>query len=532
MGVGSFFKKSVRDLFIASPQGAAESIVWRYPEQAIPFGAKVTVRSDETAVFFREGKSMGVLEAGTYPIDSKNIPFITELFVSSLTGDNHYLTELFFVRRTEVLHRIEERELGAYSDLGSRLLVTLLFNTRFGVRVHRPVALIELLAGQRATAGEQVKAWIDGRVGSLLGAVVGQVMADEPVTRLVSNQYSEQIGQAVIEQAHRLFDAEGLEITRFVDLRLRLAEDSRRALDEVSRKMATLALDREGAELARDPGYAQYHLVQGQRAMLEGIGKGAASGTAMPMMALPPLGGGFLPLPAAPTFRPVRDPTPIQNVGVHAPRQVTSAKRYYLRSGRGVEGPYLARQMIVRAEALGLESAEIEVRQEGATQWQVLDQIDELAEAWAGRQDIRSGPRANDAKNGSHGFEAALEVALSDGVLTQEELALLVPLVRGAGLASDEASARAYVVRRARAHGASVSEVAPDAVGGASPPPLPVDQTKVFSYSNGASQVDGLTAEAVARRVRALPDGVHLVWRVGMDGWKSAGEVHEIAALL
>ena len=531
MGIGSFLKKSVRDLFIASPQEAADSIIWRYPEQSIPFGAKVKVRSDETAVFFREGKTMGVLEAGTYPIDSKNIPFLSELFVSPLTGGNYDLTELFFVRRTEVLHRIEERELGSYSDLGTRLLVTLLFNTRFGMRVHRPVALIELLAGQRATASEQAKAWIDGRVGSLLSAVVGQVMASEPVTQVISNQFSEQIGQAVIEQAHRLFDAEGVEITRFVDLRLRLTEDSRRALDDVSRKMATLALDREGAELARDPGYAQYHLVQGQRAMLEGIGKGAAAGTAMPMMALPPLGGGLPPLPA-PAFRPTREPTPIQNVGVRPARQLRATQRYYLRSGRGVEGPYLVRQLIVRAETLGLEPAEIEVRQEGAAQWQVLDQIDELAEAWTGRQDIRPSPRADVAKNSRDAFESALEVALQDGMLTQEELALLVPLVRGAGLAPDAESARAYVVRRARAYGAKVPDSPTDAVKGVSPPPLPADAATAYSYSNGVSQVDGLTAEAIAKRVQALPDGMHLVWRVGMDGWKPAGEVDEIAALL
>ncbi|HQK20092.1 MAG TPA: SPFH domain-containing protein, partial [Polyangiaceae bacterium] len=73
MGVGDFFKKPIRDLFIASPQGAAGSIIWRYPEQSIPSGAKVTVRSDETAVFFKDGKSMGILEAGVYSLDSRNI---------------------------------------------------------------------------------------------------------------------------------------------------------------------------------------------------------------------------------------------------------------------------------------------------------------------------------------------------------------------------------------------------------------------------------------------------------------------------
>jgi membrane protease subunit (stomatin/prohibitin family) len=488
----------------------------------------VTVRSDETAVFFKDGKSMGILEAGVYSLDSRNIPFLTEWLVSPMTGGNYCVTELFFVRRSEILHGTGSRELGSFSDVGTQLLVTLFFQARFGLQVHQPVTLIETLAGQRVTAGGQVEEWLNGRVGSLMSAVVGQIMATAPVMQVVSNQYSEQIGQFVIDNARHQFDHQGLRITRFVDLRLQLSGESRQELNKISHQRATLAVEREEMELARDPGYVRYHLVKGQRAMLEGIGKGAASGAGMAMMALPPL---MAPLPqpvVTPSFR--AENTPLQNLGVHRPRQLTTSQRYFLRLGHNMQGPYNKRQLILHAEALGVGPSEIEIRQEGSTNWQILDEIDELAEAWMSRPSQQDKPRSS-GQPASQGFESALKVALQDGELSNEALALLVSLACASGLAVDAAAARAYVISRARACGAKVPESEAEKPKAAAPPPIPVGPP-VFSYSNGIQQLDGLTAEAIARRVQALPDGVHLVWRTGMDGWKSASEVEEIASLL
>lgn len=133
-------------------------------------------------------------------------------------------------------------------------------------------------------------------------------------------------------------------------------------------------------------------------------------------------------------------------------------------------------------------------------------------------------------------FERALEVAVSDGLLGKDELTILVGLARAAGSAASDEEAAEYVRTRARAMGAtedrscrSPAASSNESRGGtpAEPPPLPV-----FTYSDGSTQVSGLTGEAVATRVRAAPDGVHLVWRHGMVSWAHPRDVQEIAALL
>ena len=43
--------------YIARPESAATDLVYLHPDTTVPRGAKLTVRSDETAIFFREGQA-------------------------------------------------------------------------------------------------------------------------------------------------------------------------------------------------------------------------------------------------------------------------------------------------------------------------------------------------------------------------------------------------------------------------------------------------------------------------------------------
>jgi len=60
----------------------------------------------------------------------------------------------------------------------------------------------------------------------------------------------------------------------------------------------------------------------------------------------------------------------------------------------------------------------------------------------------------------------------------------------------------------------------------AGPPPLPAAE-QVYHYSDGASQ-ESLPASEVKARVAANPDGNHMVWREGFDGWKSVADVPDL----
>lgn len=98
MGLLNFVRSGVREMMIARPEDNSD-LIYKHPDRTIPMFAQCTVRADEWAVFAKEGRPLGVLEAGRHTLQANNIPFLSNL-VDSFTGGNVLLTELFFVRRT------------------------------------------------------------------------------------------------------------------------------------------------------------------------------------------------------------------------------------------------------------------------------------------------------------------------------------------------------------------------------------------------------------------------------------------------
>lgn len=548
MGLFDKFRKSVADLYIARPDAAASQLVWLYPERNIPNGAKLTVRSDETAVFFRQGRHAGTLSAGTYTIDTAVIPFLNELLIASLTGGNHYVCELFFVREAEYIHRTERRELGTYTDLDSRQVASIEYSARFGVRVTDPLALITQLGGQRVGSARQVAEFLDARTKSLIQATVGQILAEQSVLAVVSNQYNEQIGRLVHNQACAEFAEQGLILTRFLDLEFDLDDDSEDALKEFGRARSLLSIDREGAEIAGD--FATWKIAQGQQKALEGFGLGMAKGGASATI-VGGFGLGQLPRPT-PGIRPsgaYRTPmvpglrrTPRTLVSPHPVQPTAATMRWFLRSDSGELGPYTMRQLVRRAVVDGLDLDSAWVRGEHdpeafpATTEQAL--VREFARTTASMQRVTGETAAADTDAAHRQFEAVFRVALSDSVLTGDELAMLMPLALRARIAVDEVEARQVIEQRARAYGcrveaASLGEDAPRPP----PPPrrpatAPAQQQEQFDYYDGENTMRRQTAGDVAHRVAAAPDGYHVVWVRPLDQWMNPTEVPAIATEL
>ena len=124
-------------------------------------------------------------------------------------------------------------------------------------------------------------------------------------------------------------------------------------------------------------------------------------------------------------------------------------------------------------------------------------------------------------------------------------------LAVSANLAKDPAAARHYVSIRARALGCDIRDgsangpgvdaspapppstatpTAPSPSSAGGPPPLRVGT--VYIYDNGVQRTEGLGAKAVAARVHAAPDGVHMVWWAQASDWTAADDVDAIKAEL
>ena len=204
-----------------------------------------------------------------------------------------------------------------------------------------------------------VVSMLDGRITNGLRKSIGLLSTKAPILNIVSNAESERVSQELIGSARAEFESMGILLVRIVSLELKLDEQSLGLLRDFGRQESALALQEKGAEIASRDGYAQYNLVQGQRAALEGMGQGMATGKPMMMF-----GGGFGgDLTRAPASRPAASPTaprPYQ-----APILAQPAQYYILTDGGTKEtGPFSAGFVAVQAISKNWDLINLMVRAE------------------------------------------------------------------------------------------------------------------------------------------------------------------------
>ena len=70
MGIFDFVKQGTQEMCIARPDQFKQLIVYKHPDQNVPAYAQLTVDSDECAVFFKDGRVVGILGPGRHTMQS------------------------------------------------------------------------------------------------------------------------------------------------------------------------------------------------------------------------------------------------------------------------------------------------------------------------------------------------------------------------------------------------------------------------------------------------------------------------------
>ncbi|MBP6275983.1 SPFH domain-containing protein [Limnohabitans parvus] len=344
----SFIRDETKSLYIARPESAMGQLVYMHPDKSIPRGAKITVRSDECALFFREGKFIARLNPGTELLDTANLPFLGHFLVDHFTGANHFLCELFFVATHECRLDSGVAELGQYKDLNSANVVGINARLSYTVRIKDPVTLMTSLTGLSAWSGAAAQQVLDGRIFNQLRKTVGMRSMRQPVMQIVSNVDVESISQEIARLTDEEFMPLGLTIGRIYDLAMQLDDASLQLLRDFGKQESQ-------NRIASQDGYTEFNLVQGQRAALEGLGKGMES-HGVPVM------GSFGDLTR-------RGPS-LQSAGVgagavrHAAAGtvISGQAAFIVQTDRGPAGPYSARQVALMAISKGQSLAQVQIR--------------------------------------------------------------------------------------------------------------------------------------------------------------------------
>lgn len=331
-----------------------DTMVWRFEREdhEIKYGAKLTVREGQAAVFVHEGQLADVFTPGLYMLETNNMPILTTLQHWDHGFKSPFKSEIYYVNTT----RFNDLKWGTKNPI-------LLRDPEFGptriraygtysVRVTDPAKFLTEIVG---TDGEFTMDEISFQVRNIIVQEFSRVIAASGIPVLDMAANTADLGKLIAGAIADTIAAYGISIPELYIENISLPPAVEKALDTRTSRGLTGDLDAHmkyaAAEALRQGGEASGAM---------GAGLGAGMGMAMAGQMAGPWGV----VPAAAPVPP--PPPPVEHV-------------WHIAEGGKTKGPF-SRATIGQMVAKGEVTRETLVWTQGQDGWKTADEVAELAQ--------------------------------------------------------------------------------------------------------------------------------------------------------
>ncbi|HEY0212759.1 MAG TPA: SPFH domain-containing protein [Paenirhodobacter sp.] len=303
MGILDFLTGEFIDV-IEWTDDTRDTMVWRFERygHAIKYGAKLTVREGQSAVFVHEGQIADVFGPGLYMLETNNMPVLTTLQHWDHGFKSPFKSEVYFVNTT----RFNDLKWGTKNPVICRDsefgMVRLRAFGSYAMRVADPAKFMAEIVG---TDGEFTADEISYQIRNVIVQEVSRVVATATIPVLDMAANTADFSKLIVKAIGPVVANYGLSIPEFYIENISLPEAVEAVLDKRTSMGIVGDLDRymqyNAAEAMGQPGSAA---AQGMGTAM-GAGMGAGIGMAMGnQMGWGPWGqtpAGAMPTVAGPT---------------------------------------------------------------------------------------------------------------------------------------------------------------------------------------------------------------------------------------
>ena len=283
-----------------------DTMVWRFERQGneIKYGAKLTVREGQTAVFVNEGEIADTFTPGMYELYTRNLPILSTLQAWPHGFESPFKAEVYFCSSrifTDLKWGTKNPVIARDPEFGPVRLRA--FGT-YAIRIKDPAVFLREVVG---TDGHFTVDEISDQLRNIIVARFGTIVASSgiPVLDLAANY--DQLGQFVLGRIAPEFANYGLELTTILLENVSLPPEVEQALDRRT-SMGVVG------DLSR---YTQFQAAEAMRAAASNPG---AAGQAVGMMVGMGVGQQASPWgarPAEPAAAPPPPPPPPAATAYH-----------------------------------------------------------------------------------------------------------------------------------------------------------------------------------------------------------------------
>ena len=343
-------------------------MVYRFPTvgRAIKYGAKLTVREGQAAVFIHEGQLADVFQPGLYMLETNNLPILTRLQHWDHGFRSPFKSEIYFVNTT----RFNDLKWGTKNPVIARDPefgpVRLRAFGTYSMRVTDPGKFMQEIVG---TDGEFTADEISFQLRNIIVQEFSRMIAASGIPVLDMAANTQQFGQIVAKAISPTVAAYGQTIPDFYIENISLPDEVEKMLDKRTSMGIVGDLDRFGQYAASEAMLNASNQAGGAgAAMGAGIGAGMGMGMAMGGMQRGPWGAvpqQMAPQQAAPQQM---TPPPLQSEIV-----------WHIAVDGQAQGPY-GRAHLGRLAQEGRFTRDTLVWTPGQDGWKPADEVTALAQ--------------------------------------------------------------------------------------------------------------------------------------------------------
>lgn len=335
-----------------------DTMVYRFPTvgRAIKYGAKLTVREGQAAVFIHEGQLADVFQPGLYMLETNNLPILTRLQHWDHGFRSPFKSEIYFVNTT----RFNDLKWGTKNPVIARdpefgPVRIRAFGT-YSMRVTDPGRFMTEIVG---TDGEFTKDEISLQLRNIIVQEFSRMIAGSGIPVLDMAANTAQFGQMVAKAISPTIAEYGLTIPEFYIENISLPDEVEKMLDKRTSMGIVGDLNRFGQYAASE---AMLNASQQAGGMGAGIGAGLGAGLGAAMA------GARGPWGAVPGQQAPQTPPPLH------PETV-----WHIAVDGAAQGPY-GRAKLGRLANEGQFSRETLVWTPGQDGWKPAEDVAELAQ--------------------------------------------------------------------------------------------------------------------------------------------------------
>lgn len=249
-----------------------DTMVWRFERHgnAFKYGAKLTVREGQAAVFIHEGQLADVFGPGLYELQTNNMPIMTSLQHWDHGFDSPFKSEVYFINTT----RFNNQKWGTKNPIMCR-------DPEFGAVRLRAFGTFTMRVGDAAkfmteivgTDGEFTADEISFQIRNVIIQEASQILAKSGIPVLDMAANTADLGALITKAIEGKVAEYGLTIPEFYIENISLPEDVEKAMDKRSAMGVVGELNK----------YMQFNAAEGMSAPASAIGAGMGMGAGIAM---------------------------------------------------------------------------------------------------------------------------------------------------------------------------------------------------------------------------------------------------------